>query len=125
MGNPAARVGDMHTCPMSDGLKRHIGGPVLPLGASSNVFIGGRLAATVGTKCMCLSAPDTIANGSKGVFINGKPAARMGDSTAHRGRVTSGLPTVLIGDKCTPCDQSRMANLTTAAQNGTPFARKF
>ncbi|MFN4079863.1 MAG: type VI secretion protein, partial [Saprospiraceae bacterium] len=29
--------------------------------------------------------------------IGGKPAARMGDSTAHGGQITLGCPTVLIG----------------------------
>lgn len=32
------------------------------------------------------------------MFIGGRPAARMGDSTAHGGTVVMGCPTVLIGD---------------------------
>ncbi|KXK21522.1 MAG: hypothetical protein UZ18_ATM001000281, partial [Armatimonadetes bacterium OLB18] len=32
MSFPAARVTDMHTCPMSDGPKPHVGGPILPPG---------------------------------------------------------------------------------------------
>ena len=31
------------------------------------------------------------------VMIGGKPAARMGDSTAHGGTIVMGCPTVLIG----------------------------
>ena len=31
------------------------------------------------------------------VLINGKPAARMGDQTAHGGVITLGFPTVMIG----------------------------
>lgn len=30
--------------------------------------------------------------------INGKPAARMGDSTSHGGQIVMGCPTVIIGD---------------------------
>ena len=46
---PAARVGDMHTCPMSDGPKPHVGGPILPPGAPT-VLIGGMPAARVGER---------------------------------------------------------------------------
>jgi uncharacterized Zn-binding protein involved in type VI secretion len=35
--------------------------------------------------------------GSSTVLIGGKPAARMGDSTAHGGTIVAGLATVLIG----------------------------
>ena len=47
---PAARVGDMHTCPMFDGPKPHVGGPILPPGAPT-VLIGGMPAARVGDMC--------------------------------------------------------------------------
>lgn len=96
MGKPAARVGDMHVCPMSDGPKPHVGGPVMPPGEPT-VFIGGIPAATVGMLCTCVGPPDTIAKGSGTVFIGGKPAARLGDTTAHGGSITAGCPTVLIG----------------------------
>jgi hypothetical protein len=36
--------------------------------------------------------------GSTGVMIGGKPAARMGDFTAHGGVITLGCPTVLVGE---------------------------
>ena len=29
-GQPAARVSDMHTCPMVTGIVPHVGGPILP-----------------------------------------------------------------------------------------------
>jgi uncharacterized Zn-binding protein involved in type VI secretion len=54
-------------------------------------------AAVVGDMCTCTGPPDTIAAGSATVFIGGKPAARMGDSTAHGGSIVAGAPTVLIG----------------------------
>lgn len=93
---PAARVGDLHTCPMSDGPKPHVGGPVTGPGAAT-VMIGGMPAAVVGDMCTCVGPPDTIAAGSATVMIGGKPAARMGDSTAHGGVITVGSPTVMIG----------------------------
>jgi len=95
---PASVVGDMHTCPMSDGPKPHVGGPVLPAGAAVNVLIGSRPAATLGTMCTCVGPPDTIIKGSATVMIGGKPAARMGDQTAHGGVIVGpGVPNVMIG----------------------------
>jgi uncharacterized Zn-binding protein involved in type VI secretion len=93
---PAARIGDPHLCPLVDGLKPHVGGPVA-VGAPT-VLIGGSPAARVGDQAVCASAPDVIAMGSATVLIQGKPAARMGDSTAHGGVIMAGCPTVLIGD---------------------------
>ncbi len=96
MSKPAARVSDMHTCPMSDGPKPHVGGPILPPGAPT-VLIGGLPAATATSMCTCVGPPDTIVMGSATVLIDGKPAARMGDQTAHGGVIVAGCPTVLIG----------------------------
>ncbi len=92
----AARVGDMHTCPLVTGVTPHVGGPILAPGVPT-VLIGGAPAATVGTMAVCVGPADVIANGSKTVFIGGKPAARMGDNTAHGGVITGGLTTVMIG----------------------------
>lgn len=96
MGNPAARINDMHVCPMVTGTVPHVGGPVLPPGAPT-VLIGGMPAALVGDMCVCTGPPDSIVIGSTTVLIAGKPAARMGDSTAHGGTIVAGCPTVLIG----------------------------
>lgn len=93
---PAARVTDMHTCPMSDGPKPHVGGPILPPGAPT-VLIGNLPAANVGTMCTCAGPPDTIIKGSATVMIGGMPAARVGDNTAHGGVIVAGLPSVMIG----------------------------
>jgi uncharacterized Zn-binding protein involved in type VI secretion len=65
----AARLTDLHTCPMempSTPPIPHVGGPI------------------VGPGCPT-------------VLIGGKPAARMGDTTAHGGLIAVGLPTVMIG----------------------------
>lgn len=93
----AARVGDMHTCPLSDGPKPHVGGPVMPVGSVPTVLINGQPAAVVGTMCTCAGPPDSIAFGSLTVLIGGQQAARMGDSTSHGGLISVGSPTVLIG----------------------------
>ncbi|HLP65741.1 PAAR domain-containing protein [Flavobacterium sp.] len=96
MGAPAARITDMHVCPMVTGTVPHVGGPILPSGEPT-VLIGGTPAARVGDMATCTGPPDTIAVGSATVLIGGKPAARMGDSTSHGGSIIAGLPTVLIG----------------------------
>jgi uncharacterized Zn-binding protein involved in type VI secretion len=71
-GRPAARLGDMHQCPMVTPGRPpvpHVGGP--------------------------------ITQGSTGVLIGGMPAARVGDAAMCTGptdMITSGCPTVLIGE---------------------------
>ena len=96
MGLPAARMTDMHVCPMVTGLVPHVGGPILPP-CCPTVLIGGLPAARVGDMATCVGPPDVIALGSFTVLIGGQPAARMGDLTAHGGTIVLGLPTVLIG----------------------------
>lgn len=99
MGQPAARLTDMHTCPMvTPGVPPvpHVGGPITGPGVPT-VLIGGMPAAVIGDMATCVGPPDTIAKGSATVLIGGKPAARMGDTTAHGGSIVLGCPTVLIG----------------------------
>ena len=92
---PAARITDMHTCPMFTGPVPHVGGPILPPGAVT-VLIGGLPAARLGDMAVCVGPPDAIILGSPTVLIGGQPAARLGDSTAHGGVIILGCPTVLI-----------------------------
>ena len=92
----AARITDMHVCPMVTGVVPHVGGPILPPGTPT-VLIGSLPAACVGDMCVCVGSPDSIVAGSGTVLIGGKPAARMGDSTAHGGTIVLGCPTVIIG----------------------------
>jgi uncharacterized Zn-binding protein involved in type VI secretion len=94
MGQPAARVSDMHACPMVTGIVPHVGGPVA-LGCFT-VLIGGLPAARAGDMATCVGPPDTIAKGSTSVLIGNMPAARMGDTCAHGGAVVLGCFTVLI-----------------------------
>jgi len=92
---PAARIGDMHVCPMVTGVVPHVGGPIA-MGLPT-VMIGFMPAARVGDMVTCVGPPDVIAMGSFTVFIGGMPAARMGDMTAHGGTIAMGFPTVQIG----------------------------
>lgn len=121
---PAARISDMHTCPMADGSKPHVGGPVIV--GDPTVLIGFVPAARVGDQAACVGPPDVIAAGDPTVLISNKPAARLGDQTAHGGVIVAGCPTVMIGstpqsntllgDKpfCEQCDKDARAN--TAAK---------
>jgi uncharacterized Zn-binding protein involved in type VI secretion len=90
MGEPAARLEDLHVCEM------HIGGPIGPPGCPT-VLIGGAPAACAGDLATCDGPPNTILEGSETVLIGGRPAARIGDPTAHGGEIVTGYPTVLIG----------------------------
>jgi len=97
MGAPAARITDMHICPMvNPGGVPHVGGPILPAGEPT-VLIGGMPAARVGDMATCTGPPDSIIAGSATVMIGGMPAARLGDSTSHGGTIIAGASTVLIG----------------------------
>jgi len=94
---PAARLTDMHTCPLANGPVPHVGGPITAPGCPT-VLIGGLPAARVGDMATCVGPPDVIAMGSTTVLIGGQPAARMGDQTAHGGVIVGPCcPTVMIG----------------------------
>jgi uncharacterized Zn-binding protein involved in type VI secretion len=68
-GMPAARMGDMHTCPMVTVLVPHVGGPIA-LG-SATVLIGNMPAARMGDMATCTGPPDTIVLGCMTVLIGG------------------------------------------------------
>ena len=96
---PAARLTDMHECPMEDPSVPpipHVGGPVVGPGEPT-VLIEGLPAARIGDELVCVGPPDAVAAGSATVLIGGQPAARMLDNTAHGGVIVVGCPTVLIG----------------------------
>jgi uncharacterized Zn-binding protein involved in type VI secretion len=95
----AARLGDMHVCPMvTPGTPPipHVGGPILPP-CCPTVLVVGQPAARVGDMALCVGPPDAIAIGSMTVLIGGQPAARVGDPTVHGGSIVQGAPTVIIG----------------------------
>lgn len=99
---PAARVGDATA---------H-GSPLGPGPGSANVLIGGIPAWRAGSDLHACPLPSetpvvphgtgNVAIGSKTVFINGMPAARMGDMIMEAvspapNSIIMGYPTVIIG----------------------------
>lgn len=99
MPMPAARLTDMHVCPMiTPGVPPipHVGGPIVAPGAPT-VLIGGLPAARVTDECVCVGPPDVIVMGSETVLIMELPAARIMDETAHGGMIVLGEPTVIVG----------------------------
>ena len=95
----AARLTDMHVCPMQTPGQPpipHVGGPIISPGVPT-VLIGKLPAAVLGDSLVCVGPPDSIIKGSATVMIGGRPAARMGDATAHGGSIVLGCPTVMIG----------------------------
>ena len=70
MGQPAARINDMHTCPMVTGLVPHVGGPIIM--GSPTVITVGMPQARVTDQAVCAGGPDVIAKGSATV-MSGSP----------------------------------------------------
>ncbi len=69
-GMPAARVEDMHICPMVEPRVPpvpHVGGPIIM--GSPTVIIGGMPAARMGDMATCVGPPDSIALGCLTVLI--------------------------------------------------------
>ena len=64
---PAARLTDMHTCPMQTPAFPspipHVGGPIIGPGVP-NVLIGKMPAAVMGDMCVCV-----------GAYVSGRPTA--------------------------------------------------
>ncbi|MQX34903.1 PAAR domain-containing protein [Roseospira navarrensis] len=96
MGQPAARIGDMHTCPMvNPGPVPHVGGPIIK--GQPNVLTCKMPQARISDLATCVGPPDVIVKGAFTCLVGGMPAARMGDNTVHGGVIVMGCPTVLIG----------------------------
>jgi uncharacterized Zn-binding protein involved in type VI secretion len=88
-GMPAARVGDMHTCPMvTPGTPPvpHVGGPISK--GSTGVFIGGVPAARMGDMAVCVGPPSSILMGCPTVLI-GEGGGGAGSSGSANGALTS------------------------------------
>ena len=94
MPMPVATMGMMHVCPkIEPGPVPHVGGPIIQPGQTI-VSIMGMKVAVVGAMCVCVGPPDTVTQGSSIVKIMGKPIVRVGDGTAHGGKVVMGMPIV-------------------------------
>lgn len=95
MGQPAARMTDLHVCPLVTVLVPHVGG-IIAMGQPT-VLIGKLAAARATDSAVCVGPPDMIAMGSRTVLIGGLPAARIGDPCVHGGTIVLGCFTVLVG----------------------------
>jgi uncharacterized Zn-binding protein involved in type VI secretion len=100
-GMPAARVGDMHVCPLVNPAPvppPHVGGPIQM--GSMTVMIGGMQAARQGDMCVCSGPPDSIAMGCPTVLIGdgagggggagGSGTAKKASGAAAAGQVEEG-----------------------------------
>ncbi|MEO6301408.1 MAG: PAAR domain-containing protein [Paracoccaceae bacterium] len=92
---PAARIGDMHVCPMVTVLVPHVGGPIAM--ACMTVLTMKMPQAQATNMCVCVGPPDMIAMGSSTVLAGKLPAARLGDPSVHGGVVLGMGVTVMIG----------------------------
>lgn len=88
-GMPAARITDMHTCPMCDGPKPHVGGPIVK--GSMGVLIGNMPAARVMDQCTCVGPPDMIIKGATKVLIGDGAAGGGGGSGSGGGGSAQGV----------------------------------
>jgi uncharacterized Zn-binding protein involved in type VI secretion len=123
MSFPAARLTDMHVCPMITVLVPHVGGPIAGPGAPTTL-IAGLPAARVTDMCVCVGPPDVIALGSFTVLIGGLPAARVSDMTAHGGVIAGpGCLTVLIGDSGGGAGSPAAFTMAAARAAGAAFTR--
>jgi uncharacterized Zn-binding protein involved in type VI secretion len=103
MGFPAARIGDMHTCPFvftppppAPPIPA-VGGPIIT--GFPTVLTMGPPQARITDLCSCVppTPPHPITKGSPTVLVGGLPAARMTDMCSFGGPIVMGAPTVLIG----------------------------
>jgi len=92
-GMPAARLTDMHICPLVTGVVPHVGGPIVGPG-SPTVLIGGLPAAKVGDMVTCVGPPDTIVLGCMTVMIGSG-----GGSGGGSGAGSSGAASATAGAK--------------------------
>ncbi|MFO1063538.1 MAG: PAAR domain-containing protein [Pirellulales bacterium] len=123
---PAARITDMHTCPMvTPGTPPipHVGGPISK--GAATVMIGFMPAARMGDMAVCVGPPDTIAKGSPTVLIENMMAARVGDLTAHGGVISVGFPMVMIGEMGMGSAATTQGKAMRQAKEGAvPFCQK-
>lgn len=97
-GLSAARLNDLHTCPMVTGVVPHVGGPIAM--GNTTVLIEGLPAARVGDAVICTGPPDTIAMGCETVLIG--DAAAVAGGVATGAQVAAHLATDTEAEPCYP-----------------------
>jgi uncharacterized Zn-binding protein involved in type VI secretion len=110
-GMPAARLGDMHVCPMFTGYVPHVGGPI-SLG-STGVLIGNMPAARMGDMAVCVGPPSSIIMGCPTVLIGetspgggggGAGAGAGGGGGGDVSAVKAALVSAIIADPGEPVE---------------------
>lgn len=77
IGNqPAARISDMHNCPLVTVLVPHIGGPLI-LGAFT-VLVGGVPQSRISDTLICVGPPDAVVMGEPTVLVGPAGAGGLG-----------------------------------------------
>ena len=126
---PAARLTDMHTCPMVPVPGPHLDGPIMPP-CMVTVLIGGLPAARVTDQVLCpvtAPAPDVIVKGSlTAVIATGWPTVIIGDSASAGGAPGVAGPGASAGSSLLANAEAFSAEtqantLKQAASDGTPF----
>jgi uncharacterized Zn-binding protein involved in type VI secretion len=117
---PAARLGDNHTCPRAnpDG-SPHTGGPIRE--GELSVLIGNLPAARVGDQAICLGVTDFISTGTNSILIGDRPAAALGDPTVHGGVIVEGETTVLFGSDTAGAGGATGATMRAARNEARPL----
>jgi uncharacterized Zn-binding protein involved in type VI secretion len=96
---PASRIGDMHTCPMFDGPKPHVGGPII-LG-SFTVLTCSIPQSYQGNPAICVGPPDSLIIGAPTVLVGqsmgfGAFALILGGLMAGLMNFVSGYPKAVM-----------------------------
>lgn len=96
---PICHLGHPHVCPAVDpGPRPHVGGPAVSAGQSIVKVNGIPVLVESGGSCLCTGVPTTAgtSKGSGKVKINGKGIMRLGDATAHGGKMVAGFPMINV-----------------------------
>jgi uncharacterized Zn-binding protein involved in type VI secretion len=124
----AARVTDLHVCPLVNGVVPHVGGPILPPcmpTVLSNKLPNARLVDLA----TCVGPPDIIAKGAATVLIGSLPATRITDITSHGGSITGpgaiALPVLINDPSVTIIIKPDAAHPQFASQVQTALAKLF
>jgi uncharacterized Zn-binding protein involved in type VI secretion len=118
--NPAARLGDHHSCPMvNPDESPHVGGPIVE--GESLVLIGSMPAARLGDHATCIGPADVVVTGKTSILIGYRPAAALGDQTVHGGVIVQGESTVLLGDSTAGAGGATGATMRAARSEGRPL----
>ena len=91
---PAARLGDLHTCPAMIAACAGTG-PLTPPCCPA-VLVAGRPVARMGDPTTCVGGADLVLLGNPRVLVGGRPVARMGDAITLGGVILNGCFQVFL-----------------------------